>query len=134
MRGEFVVRSVHPGDEHLRLWVVTPGYECRARVDFDDLTAEGRFYAPYWSRGKLQLDAYFADLAACWRGWEGDKEWEALGLAFAARHDGLGHVTIDVSLESEPSLADGWRVRAPLGLEAGALDRLAREARELDSV
>lgn len=45
--------------------MVTPGYEWRARIDLHALFAEGRLYAPYWSRGKLQLDAYFADLAAC---------------------------------------------------------------------
>lgn len=125
--GEFVIGS---GDEQLFIWVVGLG-EWRARIHSYGLTAESRFNERS-SREKLDLDAYFADLAAHWRGWEGDKEWEATGLAFAARHDGLGHVTLDVILESEPWHADSWRVRASLSLEAGALDRLAREAGELD--
>jgi hypothetical protein len=130
MPGEFVVGS---GVEQLHVWVVSPAYEWRARIDFEDLTAEHSFYERY-SREKLHLDAYFADLAAHWRGWADDKEWEAQGLAFAARHDGLGHVTLDVILSSDPSLGDGWRVRASLHLDAGALDRLVREAAKLDSV
>jgi hypothetical protein len=127
MSGEFVIGL--PG-EQLRVWVVGPG-AWRARIDSYDLTAEETFHERS-SREKLRLDTYFADLAAQWRGWEGNKEWEADGLAFAASHDGLGHVTLDVILESPPSLADVWRVRVSLRLEAGTLDRLAREAREVD--
>jgi uncharacterized protein DUF6228 len=86
----------------------------------------------WYSREALHLDSYFAGLAKQWRGWKGDKEWEALGLRLAARHDGLGHVTLDVTLEEDYALADRWRVRASLTVDAGALDRLAVEARQLD--
>lgn len=81
---------------------------------------------------ELHLDAYFADLARDWRGWQGDRQWNALGLRLAARHDGLGHVTLDVTLQNDYSSGSRWRVRASLRLDAGALDRLATEAHVLD--
>lgn len=59
------------------------------RSKLGDLKAEAKVYERY-SREALQLDSYFAGLAKRWRGWKGDKEWEALGLRLAARHDGLG--------------------------------------------
>ena len=127
---EFRVRSNDRGDQ-LRIWVVKPGDEWRAKLECADLTAEAKVYERY-SRDALALDAYFADLAEHWRGWRGEKEWEALGLRLAARHDGLGHVTLDASLETNHTTADRWRVRASLTLDAGTLDRLASEARRLD--
>jgi hypothetical protein len=130
MGSEFLVRSSHGGDQ-LRVWVVKPGDQWCAQIDFGDLKAEAKVYERY-SREALQLDSYFAGLAKQWRGWKGDKEWEALGLRLAARHDGLGHVTLDVTLEEDYALADRWRVRASLTVDAGALDRMAVEARQLD--
>jgi len=128
---EFVVRSNHASDL-FRVWVIKPDGQWRAQIDFSDLKAEAKVYERY-SRDALQLDAYFADLATQWRGWDGAREWEALGLRLAARHDGLGHVTLDVSREVDYAMADRWCVRAPLAVDAGALDRLAVEARELDA-
>jgi Family of unknown function (DUF6228) len=130
MSGELLVRSNDGG--HLRVWVVRPRDQWRARIEVGDLEAEAKVYERY-SREELHLDRYFADLAAQWRGWEGDKEWEALGLRLAARHDGLGHVTLDVTLEEDYATADRWRVRASLAIDAGALDRLAVEARAIDA-
>jgi hypothetical protein len=80
----------------------------------------------------LQLDAYCADLAKQWRGWAGAKERESLGLRLGARHDGLGHVTVEATLDQDYAMADRWRVRASLVLDAGRLDALARAARVLD--
>jgi hypothetical protein len=130
MTYDFRVRSNARGDE-LRLWVVKPGDQWQAKLEFGDLTAEAKVYERH-SRNALELDAYFADLAENWRGWRGKKEWEALGLRLAAQHDGLGHVTLDVTLETDYASADRWRVRASLALDAGALDRLVSEARALD--
>jgi len=126
---ELVVRSNH-GSDQLKIWVIDPG-EWRAEIDFGDLTAEAKVFERY-SREALQLDSYFADLAKHWRGWEGDKNWEALGLRLAARHDGLGHVTLDVTLDEDYAMADRWRVRASLTLDAGGLNQLARAAQVLD--
>jgi hypothetical protein len=128
--GEFLVRS-NVGNDQLRVWATRPGGYWRARIAFADLTAEGKV-SERSSREELQLDAYFVDLAAAWRGWVGEKHWEALGLRLAARHDGLGHVTLDVTLQHDYAAVDPWQVRATLQLDAGALDRLALEARALD--
>jgi hypothetical protein len=89
--------------DQLRLWVLAPGRLWRARIDFGDLTAEG------------------------------DREWESLGLQLVARHDGLGHVTLDATLQADYAAEeDRWQVRASLSVDAGSLDRLATEARVLD--
>lgn len=130
MPGDFVVRSNVDVDK-LRIWVLKPGGYWRARIEFADLAAEGIVYERY-SGEELQLDAYFADLAAGWRGWEGERRWEALGLRLAARHDGVGHVTLDVTSQNDYAAGGRWRVRASLVLDAGALDKLAIEARQLD--
>jgi hypothetical protein len=127
---EFVVRSSDGGDR-LRIWVVRPADQWRARIECADLTAEAKVYERY-SGEALRLDAYFDELAKQWRGWEGDIEWEALGLRLAARHDGLGHVTLDATLDDDYVAAERWRVRASLSVDAGALERLARDARVLD--
>jgi len=130
--GEFVIRS-NRGADRLVLWPVKPRDQWRARVDFGDLTAEGKVYERY-SRDALHLDDYFADLAKQWRGWAGAKEWESLGLRLGAHHDGLGHVMLDATLDQDYAMADRWRVRASLVLDAGILDALVRAARVLDQV
>jgi hypothetical protein len=128
--GEFLVRS-NLGDDQLRIWATKPGGYWRARIAFADLVAEGAVCERH-SGEELHLDAWFAELAVEWRGWQGEKQYEALGLRLAARHDGLGHVTLDVTLQHDYAAVDRWRVQASLMLDAGALDRLALEARELD--
>jgi hypothetical protein len=130
VNAEFVLPS-NDGGDRLRIWVIRPGDQWRARIECADLTAEAKVYERF-SGDTLRLDAYFNELAEHWRGWNGDIEWEALGLRLAARHDGLGHVTIDATLDEDYVAANRWRVRASLVLDAGTLRRLAREARVLD--
>jgi Family of unknown function (DUF6228) len=72
-------------------------------------------------------------LAAQWRGWNGDEEWEGLGLRLAARHDGLGHITIDAVLEQDYAMAERWRLRASIQVDAGTLGDLSRDAASLDA-
>ena len=129
---EFVIQSSRQGDR-LRIWTVRPRYRWRARLEFGDLTAETTVHERY-SRDVLALDSWFADLADAWRGWSGTREWKALGLALAAQHDGLGHVRLDAALDHAHLEADRWTVRASLLLDAGTLDRAARDARVLDAV
>jgi hypothetical protein len=131
MDSEFVVRSNHGGDQ-LRVCAVNPGDQWRAKIDFGDLKAEAKLYERY-SGDALRLDAYFGELASSGRGWEGDIEWEALGLRLAARHDGLAHVTCDATLDEDLPRRRQVAVRASLTLDAGSLDRLAAEARVLDA-
>lgn len=68
---EFVVRSNHASD-HLKVWIINVGDQRRALIDFGDLTAEAKVYERH-SGEALRLDRYFADMAAHWHGWEGEK-------------------------------------------------------------
>ena len=107
------------------------GDQRQAKLEFGDLTAEAKVYEvkqPRCARTRCVLCRTRGDR----RGWRGKKEWEALGLRLAAQHDGLGHVTLDVTLEADYASADRWRVGASLALDAGALDRLVPGARALD--
>jgi hypothetical protein len=102
-----------------------------ARLDGESINATRRFYA----LGRTFLDDFFAELAAQWRGWVGDKTWSALegDALLAASHDGLGTVSLLAELRGEPSsrAAPAWRAALVLELDAGALDRLARDAKRL---
>lgn len=83
----------------------------------------------YMSGGLADL---FGEMAAQWRGWEGVKTWSSLEgeLHLAAEADRTGHVTLTTRLsEGAPSV---WSVELVLVLEAGQLERLAREARAFE--
>jgi Family of unknown function (DUF6228) len=71
------------------------------------------------------LRDYFAELAVDWHGWTGTRTWAAGALAFGAEHDGLGHVRLTVELGRD--LYDNWKASVPLYIDAGALDRVARD-------
>jgi hypothetical protein len=128
--GEFAIRSNRRSDQ-LVLWTVKPRDQWRARIDFGDLVAEAKICERH-SGDALHLEAYFADLANQWRGWTGTKEWTSLGLRLGACHDGLGHVTLEATLDHDYAMPDRWRVHASLVVDAGSLDALARAARVLD--
>lgn len=76
----------------------------------------------------------FIAIADDWRGWDGERGWGTLEgeCSLAASHDGLGHVTIQCVLHSGLYESD-WRVEAPIMLDAGGLDRVARDARAFDA-
>jgi hypothetical protein len=71
----------------------------------------------------------FAQMAAHWRGWQGEFAWESLDgeLALRCVQDRTGHVAIGVVLRSGPSKAD-WMVEATVVAEAGQLEEIALEA------
>jgi len=79
--------------------------------------------------GGAPVDKFFADLAREWRGWSDAKIWEPFerGLRLSARHDGLGHVALRVTLQQDV-FPDGWCLEGTLKLDAGALDAVARDA------
>jgi Family of unknown function (DUF6228) len=128
---ELVIQSNRSSDR-LAVAVVEPQCRWLARVEFGDVRAEATVYER-WSGDALRLDAYFGRLAAQWRGWNGDEEWEGLGLRLAARHDGLGHITIDAVLEQDYAMAERWRLRASIQVDAGTLGDLSRDAASLDA-
>jgi hypothetical protein len=77
------------------------------------------------------LAELFDDLAANWRGWAGQKDWEGKegGLTLSCSHDGVGTVSIVVHL-SHLSGA-GWSVRGMIAVDAGQLDQIASDVRRL---
>jgi hypothetical protein len=66
---------------------------------------------------------YFAELAENWRGWNGIKQWNSLEgeLQISSESDSLGHVTMDITLESYGS----WKSQITLVFDAGQLDDIS---------
>ena len=80
---------------------------------------------------EVSLADYFADLARDWRGWRGAKQWEGIegGLKLCCTHDGLGHVSVGVSLNHLSGA--GWETLVDVPVDAGQLDVVASGMREL---
>ena len=79
------------------------------------------------------LSDLFDDMAANWRGWHDAKEWAAYegGLRLSCTHDGLGHVAVSIELVAP---ADGWVIHAVIPVEAGQLDQIASQVRQLVTI
>lgn len=101
----------------------------RVRLECPDVVASHGF----WSGADPgQLVEFFTDLARSWRGWTGDKVLSTVehDLGLRATHDGKGHVLLWIRLGPRVADADKtWHVVAPVALEAGTLDRIARQMR-----
>lgn len=71
----------------------------------------------------------FEDIASHWSGWNGEKGWSALEgeCAFAATCDSTGHITLTLRLLPH-ALPPCWHAQVALVLEAGSLERVARDA------
>lgn len=78
----------------------------------------------YWEAGLIEL---FNEIARDWKGWDGKKEWESIerSLALSAVADRAGHTYLTVELQV-PDF-NGWYARAVLTLEAGQLQKIARD-------
>jgi hypothetical protein len=87
----------------------------------------------FYEIGVGGLAEYFEGLAVDWRGWSGERRWESLegDVQLLAVHDGLGTITLRASLRTEAFAQHRWTASAELLLDAGGLDRLARQARRL---
>ena len=83
------------------------------------------------------LRDFFAELAAAWRGWDGELRWRSLegDIDLLAAHDKLGTVTLRVGLRSDVYEPKGaghvWTATGLLFLDAGGLDELPRRAAQL---
>ena len=73
---------------------------------------------------------FFEEMAEQWRGWNGVKHWHSVERDFDLKcsSDGLGHITIEVTLCSGPYPED-WTVSAMVSLEAGQLHSIATQIR-----
>lgn len=79
----------------------------------------GHASARVWDIGD-GVAVFFADLAASWQGWDGERTWSSLEgqLGLACRHDRLGVVTCVVRLGSV--MPPEWSFETLLSLGAGA--------------
>lgn len=66
------------------------------------------------------LPTFLDNLAASWRGWEGERVWESIehDLHITARHDGAGHVTLRFGLR-ENFGARAWGASVYVRVDAG---------------
>ena len=74
------------------------------------------------------IGPYFADLAANWRGWDGERSWRSLedALEFHATMTKAGAVFLRVELRNSADFT--LRIAYEFKIENGDLDKLARDA------
>ena len=107
----------------------------RYPVEYLRVSIEDRDIAASSSRVYIyephDLAAFFDELAAHWKGWEGEKRWHSVERDFAlsCRSDGLGHVAMQVTLTSG-LYEDDWSVQAVIHVDAGQLEDLAAKVKE----
>jgi hypothetical protein len=79
----------------------------------------------------VHLKEFFADMAAQWKGWPGEKGWQSLEqeLKLAATNDSIGHIRLAIQMRSGHYEYD-WTVSAAILLEAGQLDGIAKSVAE----
>lgn len=72
------------------------------------------------------LAAYFEELAAGWKGWQGVKQWSSIegDFSLSCKSDSLGHTALEVMLKSG-LYEDDWCVKAVIHVDAGKLDEIA---------
>jgi len=102
-------------------------------LELDGLKAEKTVNAHYATCFD-ELIGYLEDLAANWSGWDGTKGYESLehDLVLKARHDGYGHVAIQVTLSKMDGSADEWECTGRVTTEPGAqMAEVAESARQL---
>ena len=77
-----------------------------------------------------RLPELFDSIAADWKGWKGKKEWKAIegDLEIAATSDRLGHVRLDIEIRNHDP-EDDWSVTAPIFVDAGELETIAKKIR-----
>jgi hypothetical protein len=108
------------------LWSVT------ATLELEDLRASTKVLRHY-ATCMDELIAYFDDIAANWRGWNGAKTYESLegDLRLDAQHDGFGDVKVMVELKGDvPPYA--WVATGGVITDPGAqMEEAASNARVL---
>jgi hypothetical protein len=79
-----------------------------------------------------RLASLFEEMVENWTGWEGIKIWNAAegDFSLSCTGDQLGHITLKVKLvgRNSPQL---WSVEFDMEIEAGQLERIAKETKLL---
>jgi len=105
------------------------------RLTADTAMASTWIEVESWNGGKARLAAYFAELAEAWRGWTGVKDWndDGASVSMSASHDGIGMVSLAVSLTPHSGLlwVGSWELRVVVPLEPGSLDSVADQVKAL---
>jgi hypothetical protein len=124
-------------------WIIDPpvepyadGYIRRSQVEIRTSGLVAQTTATLAGDGLPNLAEFFADLAANWRGWAGERRWRAQQgeMEIEASHDGRRYVLIAVTVR-RPQLTlakDPWSARIVFTLEAG--EQLTTVARHLASI
>lgn len=91
-----------------------------------------------WFAGRAPASTYlngspssiFSSMAEAWRGWEGQKSWQDLEarVSLIGEANSTGHVRLTVELKGHDYET---HLRVVLGYEAGQLEAMAGEVREL---
>ena len=121
-------------------WIIDPPVEPyadgsigRSQVEIRASGLAAQTTATLAGDGPSNLAEFFADLAASWRGWAGERRWRARQgeLEIEASHDGRRYVLIAVTVRRpQVTLAnDAWSARIVFTLEAG--EQLTSVARDL---
>ena len=117
--------------DHAGLRLFKPKWSPSGELDCFTVEIDGpgiHATAPVYAFGAERLPDLFQGMARECRGWAGALEWKSVEGEFelACTSDGLGHVSIEVSLRT--SLPGGWQVHATAEIDAGQLDALADAA------
>jgi hypothetical protein len=106
----------------------------RYPVEYLRVSVEDRDIAASSSRVYIHephdLAAFFDELVAHWKGWEGEKHWDSVegDFALSCVADGLGHVALQVTLKSG-LYEDDWCVKAVIQVDAGQLKDVAAKVK-----
>jgi hypothetical protein len=105
-------------------------------VEQQDLSVASTIELQGWGGGASGLLAFFAEMAAAWRGWHGRREWHDDGgsVLMSASHDGIGTIALRVSVRPFPwneELPGFWRLEVVVGLDPGSLDVAVNNLRRL---
>ena len=116
------VRAVFRSRQFADGWLQSYALELEA----PDFHASTRVENPGYGHPPSQL---FQELATHWSGWSGPKVWRAMEgeLEIAATSDSVGHIKFELKVPTY-SEASHWSASAWVVVEAGQLERLAREA------
>jgi hypothetical protein len=100
--------------------------EWKLSLQFDTVSAT--LTTPYLYSEK-SLPDFFADLAANWKGWKGERVWSAYALGITAVHNGRSRVLL--TLDIHPfAVPNPWRATATLEVEPGELEGIVADLRD----